>query len=327
MAKNRISLSAPVSGCYEARLSSKLAMLLTAAVMSGAAAAGFGGVLFICAAAGILAYVMCTGTNVTVLGLCGIISLGFAILLKVAFPVSLITLLYIPMAAVIWISARHRQSLSATVLYLTVLLIFIGGATVGILYLKDSKWTVDLFSSLYNAYREYLRESVGNMFKGVSQNTLDGLVYTIIMMTPGSAVVLIMTFSYLSAKVFRLAARIHDSDEMFDGCRWPVTASLPLTLICALSSLIAVSVSQPIVNLSASNLMLITMPACSVFGLNLMFSKKGRFRQNGMGRVSLILICIISFYSGGVVLLYFASYYALYHNMREFIFSRLSKKD
>lgn len=327
MAEKRISPFAPVCGCSTVGMGAKIAMLLTAAVMSGAAVAGFGGVLFICAAAGILAYVMCTGTNIAALPLCGAVSFGFAMLLGVDWYIALITLVYLPMAVVIWLSAKNRQSLSATVLYLTLLMILIGGAAVGVLYLKDSKWTTEFLQSLYNAYKEYVTVNVEAVAKGYSKNAIDSLVYSMIMMLPGSVTALLMAFGYLSAKIFRLATIIHNSSAMFEGYRWPVTASLPLTLICVVSTIMAVGVSDSAVNLLVTNLMIITMPACVIYGINLIFSRNGRFRQSKAGKISLILLCILAFYSGGAVLLFFAPFYALYHNMREFIFSKFIKKD
>ena len=327
MAEKRISPFAPVRGCNPARPGAKIAMLLTAAVMSGAAMAGFGGVLFICAAAGILAYVMCTGTNIAALPLCGALSFGFAMLLGVEWYIALITLVYVPMAIVIWLSVKNRQSLSQTVLYLTLLLILIGGATVGVLYLKDSSWTTELFGSLYNAYKEYVTVNLAAIAKGYPVNAIDSLVYTTIMMIPGSVTVLIMGFGYLSAKIFRLASIVHDSSAMFDFYRWPVTASLPLTLICTVSTVMAVSVSDTAVNLLATNLMILTMPACFIYGINLIFSRNSRFRQSRMGRISLVLLCFMAFYSAGAVLLFFAPLYAFYNNMRIFIFSKFKKKD
>lgn len=327
MAEKRISPFAPVCGCSPIGPGAKIAMLLTAAVMSGAAVAGFGGVLFVCAAAGILAYVMCAGTNIAALPLCGAVSFGFAMLLGVDWYIALITLIYVPMATVMWLCVKHRQSLCATVLYLTLLFIILAGGTVGVLYLKDSKWTEDLLFSLYNAYKEYVTINVADVAKGYPANAIDSLVYSMIMMLPGSTAVLLMTFGYLSAKVLRLATLIHNSSAMFEGYRWPVTASLPLTLICVVSTVMAVSVSNSAVNLLVTNLMIITMPPCVIYGINLIFSKNSRFRQSKAGKISLILLCFITFYSAGAVLLFFAPFYALYNNMREFIFSKLIKKD
>ncbi len=332
MAKNRISLRAPASGCSKIGIGPKAVLLLVSAALSGAAVAGFGGVLLLCVAVGIFAYTMCTGVNIFVLPLCAALSLGFSLLLGVQFPIALLSLLYIPMASVIWLSVKKRKGLSPTVAALTVLLLLIGGAVFGVMLLQDRTWTLDFASSLFRAYKEYLTASVNQLYsgtEGISQNLIDSLVSTTVMVTPATAAIALMAFSYFSAKIFRLISLISDSSAMFPGYTWPVTASLPQTSLFLISALVAATVNDPVISYSASNLMLILLPGSALFGLNLLFGKKSRFRRSKslISKITLVMICIISLYTGGVVLLYFAAFYAFYHNIRTFVYSKLKKED
>ncbi len=332
MAKNRISLSTPAPGCSSLGIAPKAVLLLISAALSGAAVAGFGGVLLICVSVGILAYAMCAGVNIFTLPLCAAISLGFSLLLGVQLPIALISLLYIPMAAVIWVSVRKRQGLSQTVAAMTVLLVLVGGGAFGVMLLQDRTWTLDFAGDLFSAYKEYLAASVNQLYsgsEGVPQNLIDTLVSTTVMVTPATVAIALMAFSYLSAKIFRLISLISDSSAMFTGHAWPITASLPHTMLFFVSSLIAFTVSDPIASYSASNLMLILLPGAALFGLNLLFGKNSRFRRSRslMSKIALVLICIVSLYTGGVMLLYIASFYASYHNFRTFIYSKFKKED
>lgn len=328
MADNRMKLSSPVLGCGDVRPGNKLIMLLICSVMSGVIVAGFGGVLFILAAAGILAFAMCSGVGIIPVLLCGGLSLGLGVLLGAELPVALVTLLYIPMALVMRICIGRRKGLYFTVSAMTVTLIFIGAATLGIMYLADGSYTREMLSSLYNAYRDYITEYVSALYAArelpVSKTVLDAFLEVVVMVTPSVIIVMLEIFSYISAKICRLAAGISDSVSIFEGNRWPVVAPLGATLIFAVCFALSLFSNNAVVMYSASNLMMIFFPGCAVYGMNLLFGRRRR-KTGGIGRIFLILLCIISIYTGGVILFTVAAFYAVLCNIRAWLVSLLKK--
>ena len=321
-------------GCSTLATHKALVLTLISAILSGTVLSGYGGLLFVALSAGLFAYVLTARWNPLFILLAGGITFGTSTLLGADFPLSLLSLAYILLAVAVAVSVRFEFSLTKTTLTLTLIILSLAAAGViayAIIdytsFIEFANSLISAFSELFMGYMDTLQKSLGDDVV-ISKTMLDSLLEATMMMLPATAVVLIMSVCYLIAKIFRFAALIGDSSMMFEGGEWPVTMSLPASLLFAASLLVSVF-SGGVVMYAASNLMLMLLPGMSLYGFRMMFGRRSHFRNGmrGLSKIFLVIWCVMLFYLGIPYLLSAVSLYGTFYNIRRaLILSRIKNK-
>lgn len=315
---------APPLGCKP--ISGGVALSLTAisAVLAGAFPSNYGGITFLAVAIGLFSYVLTAGFNFLYVLMGAGISVAVSLLCGVKFPLALISLCFIPVALAISISVRRKAGLSGTVAASAAVALAISALVLGLIYISSPNAMTEVLSSIWAQYEVMLRQSVETVNSTemgviISENYIEEILHTTLMLLPAMAVICCMALTYISAKILRLATVVNDSNEMFEGGRWPVTASLAGSVVFTAAYIIAMFASaSDIVYFSATNIMYIMLPAQAIVGLKLMFGQK---RTAGIRspilKAIFSILCIFLLFYNPILLLVLGAIICSFCNFRD----------
>ena len=325
--------SAP-RGCKSLSVGVAIAISAVSAVFAGAFPSDYGGIFFLSLAVGLFSYVMTASFNFLYVGMGALISIGVALLCGVKFPLCLVALSYIPISFAISVSLKRRAGLSATVAASTAVTVGIIAIILGLCFLTVRESLTEALNAIWQQYEAMMRQSAQQMNSTaagtvITENTLTALMNTTIMILPSMIVLICMALNYVSAKILRLAALVTDSNEMFFGGAWPITASLAGSVVfiaCYLVSMFAYN--WEIIYFSAVNIMYIVLPAQAIVGFRLMFSKNSpvKFRSS-FWRVLITFGCFYLLFTNPVMLFMVAATFTSFFNIRIWWLKRKKDKE
>lgn len=324
-------------GCSPLSLGVSLSLTAVASILAGAFPSDYGGILFLIVAVGLFAYVLTARFNLLYIAAAAIVSVLVSTVCGVIFPLSLVSLAYIPLAFVISECVRRRTCLSSTVTALTVVMVMLIAVVLGLCYAFAKEDLVETVNNIVNEamtnFRMYIdkinaaAEAAG---KDVyTENDIEALKNAIFLLMPSMVVLCCMAVSYFMAKVFRLATIVADSSGMFYGGVWPISASLIGSFIFAGAYIFSMfAFNSSVVYYSATNIMYMFMPAQAIIGLRLMFGRGGLFRSGNRKLVNIltIVLCISFALMSPVMLLELAAVFTVFYNIRVWLFLRKKNK-
>ena len=312
-------------GCNKMGLGVSVALSAVSAILAGAFPSNYGGFMFLIVAVGLFAYVLTASFSFFYVGAGAVISVLVAVLCGVKFPLALIALMYIPLAFVISESARTRKNLSTTVAILTMVTVAVLGVAFGVIYIVSGDALVEAVKNIAKGYLDGLEAYIDRINAAAgktvyTENYIESLKNAVVLLMPSVVILACMGVSYLSAKVFRLATIVGDSNEMFFGGKWPITASLTSSVVFGIAYIVSMfAFNSEIVYYSATNIIYILMPAQAVVGLRLMFGRNGIFAQRRAAkglRWMTIAVCASFIFFNPILLLMLASMFTVFYNIR-----------
>lgn len=312
-------------GCKSISIGISLALTAVSSILAGAFPSNYGGFMFLIVAVGLFAYVLTASFSFIYVGVGAVASVLVAMLCGVKFPLALVALIYIPLAFVISETVRRRVNLSGTVAVLTMATVAILAVVVGIIYLTSGNALIEAVKNIAKGYLDGLEAYIDRINAAAgkvvyTENYIEAMKNAVVLLMPSVVVLACMSVSYLAAKVFRLATIVGDSNEMFFGGVWPITASLAGSVVFGISYIVSLlAFNSELVYYSATNIMYIVMPAQAIVGFRLMFGNRGVFRS---GRVSkglkwmTIIVCAYFAFINPMMLLMLASTFTMFYNIR-----------
>ncbi|MBQ7836590.1 MAG: hypothetical protein IJ389_04980 [Clostridia bacterium] len=317
-------------------LSTGVAVALTAVsgVVSGAFPSNYGGMMFLAIAIGLFSYVMTASFSFLYIGMGALISVAVAMLCGVKFPLALISLIYIPIAFAISGAVRKRAGLSQTVAVATMTSVAIIAVIAGICYICVKDAFTDALTAVWSQYEEMMYHSAQQMNSTpagvvISDTLINEIIHTTLMVLPSVAVLCCMGICYIGAKLFRLATVVSDSNELFDGGRWPITASLAGSVVFIASYLVTMfTFNSEIVYFSAINILYIILPSQAIEGFRLMFGRRSPVKlKAGWMRVLLTALCVYLIFYNPVMLLMVAASFTSFYNIRVWLIAQKKKRE
>ncbi len=319
-------------GCKPLSVGVAIALSAASAIMAGAFPSDYGGIIFLALSVGLFSYVLTASFNFLYMGAGAIISVAVALVCGVKFPLCLVALCYIPISLSISISLKKRAGLSATVAFSAAVTVGLLAVAVGICYLTMKESFTEALHSIWQQYEYMMRQSAEQMNSTpagtvITENTLTALLNTMLMVIPSIIVLICMALCYISAKIVRLAALVGDSNEMFEGGSWPVTASLAGSVVFIVSYIISMlAYNSDVIYFSAVNIMYIILPSQAIVGFKLMFSARSPVRfRGGFFKMMITFLCVYLLFANPVMLCVVAATFTSFYNIRVWWLKR--KKD
>ncbi len=321
-------------------LSTGVALSLTAvsSILAGAFPSDYGGIIFLIMSVGLFSYVLTARFNLLFILASAVCSVAVSMACGVKLPYALVALSFIPLSFILSDSVRKRKCLSQTVSALTVGFVALIAAILGLFYLAEGNELVtaltnmmnDFFASL-DAYIAKINEAAKAAGKEVyTENYIQSLKNAIYLLMPSMIVLVCMAASFAAAKVFRLATIVADSNEMFFGGAWPVSASFLGSIVFLVAFIVSIfTLKSQIVYYSAVNIMYIFMPSQTIVGFKLMFARGGFLRhpqKRGLGLITTGLLIYFAFVNP-ILILELAAMFTAFYNIRVWMYLKRKSKE
>ncbi len=321
---NNTGRFAPPAGCKPVGTGTSIALTAVSAILAGAFPSDYGGFIFLIVAAGLFAYVLTASFSFLYVGAGAVVSVLVSLLCGVKFPLALISLIYIPVAFIISEAARRRMNLSGTVAAMTVTLAVLLGAAAGICYLTAGDALIEAVRNTVNGYFDMLEAQMERLNAAsdkviYTENYMDSMKNAVLMLSPSVAVLVCMGVSYVTAKIFRLATIVGDSNEIFRGGSWSVSASLAGSVLFLASYILSMfAYNSELLYYSAANIMYIVLPAQAIVGFRLMFGRGGVFRADSLRGAKWVTIIVCAYFAivNPIMLLMLAAMFTVFRNIR-----------
>ena len=336
--KSLKSRFAAPKGCSP--LSTGVALSLTAvsSILAGAFPSDYGGIIFLIMAVGLFSYVLTARFNLFFVLAGAITSVAVSMACGVKLPYALVALSFIPLSFILSDSVRKRKCFSSAVSALTAAFIVVAALILGLFYIAEGNELVTALTNMANdffanldAYIARINEAAEAAGKEVyTENYIQSLKNAIYLLMPSMIVLAFMAASFAAAKVFRLATIVADSNEMFFGGAWPVSASFLGSMVFLISFVVSIlTTKSEIVYYSAVNIMYIFMPSQTIVGFKLMFARGGLLRRSGKKGLGLITIGILIYFAfiNPILILELAAMFTAFYNIRVWMYLRRKSKE
>jgi len=323
------------AGCSPMSLGISLSLAAVSSILAGAFPSDYGGIIFLVVATGLFGYVLTADFRPWYIIGGAAVSVLVAMACGVVFPLALVSLAYIPLAFVLSEAARQRKGLSGTVAAMTGVLVVMVVITVGLLYLTNGSELVEAvkanINGVFDKLEAYIRRINDAAGKDIyTENHIQAFKNAILLLSPSMLALLCMAASYGAAKVFRLATIVADSNEMFYGGVWPISASLMGSLVFAAAYLVSMfAFRSQTVYYSAVNVMYIMMPAQAIVGMRLLFGRGGFLRSGGMKGMKLLTIGLLVYFTlmSPIMIFELAAMFTVFYNIRVWLFMRRKNRE
>ena len=215
---------------------------------------------------------------------------------------SLAAFLFIPVGMALAACIYNRQSLTATVVVLSVVFGVILFSLAALQLQMQYSDIREGFTALRDQFQDGLTSvltSIGvpgenGIMYVYTEKEVQSIVQSMILLLPAMAALTCELFAYLTAKIYRLLALSFGADFLFAGDKWPLTASIPAYIILVVSYFFTVFSSEAsVISYAAVNLLYIFRPVTSAGGFHeLFFAGKSRSgKRRTRSRIPLIVLC------------------------------------
>ncbi len=234
--------------------------------------------------------------------------------------------LYIPVGMALAACIYNRQNLTTTVTVLAVVF--------GIILLSLASLQLQIqYGNIrdgFAALRDQIQEGLTNILSSIGLSGEDGIIYvytekdvqsivqSMLLLLPALSVLACELFAYLTAKIYRLLALSFHADFLFAKEKWPLTASIPAYIVFVVSYFVTLFSSQSsVISYAAINLLYIFLPVTTADGLNGLFLKggKGIGKNRPVGRIALIILCVVLFMLSPVSLFILLSFFGAFRTL------------
>ncbi len=333
----RSRFSAP-RGCSPLSMGVALSLTAVSSILAGAFPSDYGGIIFLIMSVGLFSYVLTARFSLGFILAGALISVAVSVLCGVKLPYALVALAFIPLSFILSESVRKRKCLSSTVAALTGGFVALIAVILGLFYLSEGNELVEAITNIMNrafdnldAYVAKINEAAEAAGQEVyTENYIQSLKNAVYLLMPSMIVLVCMAASYAAAKVFRLATIVADSNEMFYGGIWPVSASFLGSIVFILAYIVSMfTLRSEIVYYSAVNIMYIFMPSQTIVGFRLMFGRGGFFRRGKMKGLGILTIGLLVYFAfmNPIMILELAAMFTVFYNIRIWMFLRRKNRE